>query len=700
MKFDTLHRYPFLRLFLALSIGIYCGDLLFFERGGTSIPIIYIASFLVLLLASAGFLFKRYANRWLFGALLSATLFLSGVGFSLSYLQEVETNFPKDTNVYRIELTSKPIAKERSIQISADIKTIYQKGEEHSKPGKAVLYFEKVQAANQLKKGDILLISALLSPPKTDGNPDSFDYAKYLHRHGIGLSCFVKQGRWKKVGHNSKLSFKDMALLQREKVLSIYHAQGWSKDVESIVSALTVGYKDNLGNDIRETYSITGASHVLALSGLHIAFLYQLITWLLLPMMRLKRAKVLRCIITIATLWAFAFFTGLAPSVIRAVIMCSFATMSQALMRKSFSINTLSAAGFLMLLFEPEWLFDVSFQLSFGAVASLLLFEPHIEKLYQPRTRLGKWMWQLTCVSIAAQLVTMPLIIFYFSRLSVYFIFSGFIVIPIAGFIMYTTGLLLLTTPFAALNHLISAVLEQSVNIMNNSLRWIERLPHSSVDGIWIYTSEIIIFYIILGMILALINSHRARYAFASLIGIIILLGVHQLYKMNDMPANSITFYNVHSCPAVHCIRSDRSSWLICAGKQCRVDDMQKKMKSHWNHLRLEKPHLIQSNYQAAELSVENNIISFGGRRICIINDNRWRYQKAKRPMKTDYLYISKGYKGKIEELLAVFDTNKVILDGSLSKWRKGHYKESCDSIGIPNISLDNGYFRVFIKKT
>jgi competence protein ComEC len=594
-------------------------------------------------------------------------------------------------------LTSKPIQKKQSIQIAADIEAILQKGKSLSKPGKAILYFQEDSLTKQLQKGDILLVHAQLAPPEDDGNPDSFDYAKYLHRHGIGLSGFVRQGYWKAVGHNPRQSFSDIALAQREKILDIYCSQKWDKDVESIVSALTVGYKDELSSDIRETYSITGASHVLALSGLHIAFLYQLITFLLLPLGAMRGTKAIQCIIVIALLWAFAFFTGLAPSVIRAVIMCSLYTISKALTRNNFSINTLTVAAFFMLLFAPEWLFDVGFQLSFCAVASLLLFRPHVERIFMPRTKLGKKAWQLTCVSISAQLGTMPLIIYYFSRFSVYFIFSGFIVIPLAGFIMYATSFLLITIPFGAVHHIISLVIAQSVNFMNSSLRWIEKLPSASIDGIWMYSSEIILYYLILYMILGLIHTHRFKYMFASLVSVLILLGIHQLYKTNDAPKDCIAFYNVRSCPAVHCISSNKSSWIVCADKQCRTDNIQKRMRRHWNRLRLEKPQIIYLNHHAPELSVINNIISYKGKRIGIISDNRWRYQKAMRPLKTDYLYISRGYKGKIEELLTLFDTDKIILDSSLSKWRKERYKTTCDSIGIPNISLEKGCHKILI---
>lgn len=562
---------------------------------------------------------------------------------------------------------------------------------------KVVLFFPKIQSADTLKKGDILLISTRLSPPSDNGNPDSFDYARYLHRRGIGGTGYIRQGRWKVVGHIESHSLADQALRYREHILRIYQSLHWDKDILSIVSALTVGYKDELSSDIRETYSITGASHVLALSGLHIGILYGMLFWLMRPLGNSKRMDRIRGLITIILLWAFAFFTGLSPSVIRSVIMFSLFAIARALRRNSYPLNTLSAAAFFMLLICPEWLFDISFQLSFCAVATLLLFEKHIERCYHPHTWLGKKMWQLTAVSLSAQLGTAPLIIYYFSRFSVYFILSGFIVIPLASLIMFATIALLLSTPFGALQRVFSIIVSSLVDTMNNSLRWIEKLPYSSIDGIWIYPIEMLCCYLLLALTLCYLHRHRPRFAYSILLLTLAFIGLHHYLQQQDMPRDSIAFYNVRSCPAVHCISSNRQSWLVCASDTSDVDDMQRMMVRHWNHLHLFKPDIVKEDMQTAQMTVRNNIISYQGKRIGIVSDNRWRYQKSDAKLRTDYLYICRGYKGKAEELLQMFQTKHIILDGSLSRWRKDHYKAAFDSIGIPVIALEERYHQIYL---
>lgn len=697
MKFEALHRYPFLRLFPALALGVWCGDLLFFGQVRTTMPLLNIVCIILPFLLIGSYLFKRYNFRWLFGVLITLELFCIGMQLCTQSLQTVNTVFPHAENIYEARLTSSPVQKKRSLQFAADITKCSSNKGMKSFHAKVVLFFPIGQKSEVLQKGDVLLISTRLSQPKDNGNPDSFDYARYLHRRGIGGSSYVREGRWKVLGHKEDASFANTALKCREQILRFYHSFGWHKDTESVVSALTVGYQDDLSEDIKETYSVTGASHVLSLSGLHIGFLYALLILLLKRLGNSRAMSLLRGTIIILVLWAFAFFTGLSPSVIRSVIMFSLFALAKAMRRETYSLNTLSAAAFFMILVSSEWLFDVSFQLSFCAVASLLFFEPYIERTIHPTTKVGKKIWQLTSVSVAAQLGTVPLILYYFSRFSVYFILSGFIVIPLSSLIMYFSIILIISSPIGILQSVFSAIVEGLTLIMNKTLAWIEKFPYAAIDGIWIYATEAMIFYVLLALILGSLNTHRAKYAIASLIGVVLLIGIHSFYRQKDLPRDSIAFYNVRSCPAVHCISSDQKSWIICADDQANVEAMRKQMSRHWNHLRLDAPQVVKTNIVNPSLSFYNNLISYQGKRIGIINDNRWRYQKAKHKFQTDYLYVCHGYKGKIEELLTMFDTKKIILDSSLSQWRKDYYKMSCDSLNIPFVSIEGGCYKIFI---
>lgn len=631
----------------------------------------------------------------MFGVLLAVGIFFFGSYLLLHYLSSVNTSFSDREIIYRTKVISSPQIKKRTLQVFVDVSEKSDGYRFIPFTAKAILYFPNEKSVLSLREGDVLWVSCRLSQPPDNGNPDAFCYGRYLYRKGIGGTGFVRSGNWKLVGHEDDVSFSALALGCREKILNLYRSFHWQKDVFAVVSALTVGYKDELSTDIRETYSVAGASHVLALSGLHIGFLYVLFLFLFRPLGKSRTISCVRGCIIIVLLWSFAFFTGLSPSVVRSVIMFSLFAVAEALGRESFSMNTLSAAAFFMILISPEWLFDVGFQLSFSAVASLILFYPYIERLIRPRTKIGVRLWQMTAVSLSAQIGTAPLVAYYFSRFSVHFLLSGFVVIPMASVIMYLAVALLIAVSCGFLQTFLATVLQFAVQFLNAFLHWVERLPYASIDRISIYLVEVLLFYLILVCLLSFFSSRRLRHAYAVLIGVFFLTLIHDVCRYKDRPRNSIAIYNVRSCPAVHCISSDRNSWIVCTDSMSDTSDLQKIMQPHFDRMHLKSYETVSGDYHNDRLSLKSGILSYGSVCLAIVNDNRWRYQRAKQRFDLDYLYICKGYHGKAEELFSVFNVRKVILDSSLSDWHRQDILSFCHSAKIPSVSLQEGYFQI-----
>ena len=187
----------------------------------------------------------------------------------------------------------------------------------------------------------------------------------------------------------------------QEKVINLYRKLGFEGDELAVLSALTVGEKTDLSDSIRESYSVSGASHVLALSGLHIGRVYALLFLRLKPLARKWQAgRYFRSVLLLVLLWSFAFFTGLSPSVVRSVSMFSVLAIAELFGRQSLTLNTLAATAWVMLLVNPAWLFDVGFQLSFLAVLSILMIQKPVYQLLPVKSRIGKYVWGLMSVSI------------------------------------------------------------------------------------------------------------------------------------------------------------------------------------------------------------------------------------------------------------------------------------------------------------
>ena len=277
----------------------------------------------------------------------------------------------------------------------------------------------------------------------------------------------------------------------------------------AIVSAMTLGDKTSLTKETKGIYSISGASHILAVSGLHIGIIFQLFILLLGG----RRRSIPTIILSITAIWAYVIFIGMPASAIRSATMISIFCFAMLSHRKALSINNLTFAYVIMLIYNPLYLFDISFQMSFMAVYSILLFYQPLEGLCSTSHFYTRWPWSMLCISIAAQIGTMPLIIYYFGRISCYALFTGFIAIPTATVILWLSAailLLTLLTHIPLISLLTDPLLHYAANGLicitqatNTALKLTTMLPGASIDGIKINIPQLCLIYfcIIVGYI-------------------------------------------------------------------------------------------------------------------------------------------------------------------------------------------------------
>lgn len=695
MVIECCRQYPFLRLLVPLAVGILCGET--FPHAVSLGGCVAVCLSLLVLLTVCH---SRHLRRS-YGA--GASLFFLSLGYGLMGWQSEQTGFvfPDHPSVYKVCIREKPEIKERSILCRAVLMEEYRQDRvlAGSHDRIFLLYFPKDSIADHLKQGAELLVYTRLAPPVNNGNPDEFDYVRYLKHKGVTGTAYVASGHWQVTGEDSSRTFRQMALGCREKVLALYRGLGFRGDELAVLSALTVGDKEELSDDIVETYSASGASHVLALSGLHIGFIYALFQFLFAPLW--KRWRWLRpvsLLFILVFLWGFAFLTGLSSSVVRSVIMFSLLALASLQPEKSLSINTLAAAAFLMLLYNPAWLYDVGFQLSFAAVAAILSIQPKLYALWKVKSRLLRYVWGLITVSLAAQIGTAPLVMLYFSRFSTHFLLTNLWVIPMVSLILYSAVFLLLLTPFPFLQHAFARVVETLVHVQNEGLQWIERLPLSSLDGIWMDAWEALLYYLFLGAMCYSLMRRTSRNVCLALFVLLFVVSYHSASTVLHAPQKSIVFYKVHGCPVVHCLTEGPGSWLVCADSLPDVSRLNRSLSPYWNRLHLEKPQLVTGDYSSGCLSLQNQMLCYLGKSICLLHDARWKNKTAIHPLPVDYLYISKGYKGGIRELSSLFSIGTVVFDASLPAYYQEKMINECIRLRITYLSLaEKGYVRILL---
>ena len=497
-----LHRHPFLWFLLPLALGIVCREYTSLSFSpATTIAILIVLALLMCLC------YRRFSRCFI--ALFMALLFVLGMGSLSLHYRSLNFPFTNEKQICLIQISDNAEEKQRSVQYKANI-LAYQQGDSlialPHHPA-CLLYFPKDSISYSLQQGEQLAINAHFQPPQNFGDIN-FDYARYLKRKGIAATAYVPMNSWKIVGRDSLINWREKADRYRKKIAVYYHRLGFSGDELGILTALTIGEKEELSEEIRETYSVAGASHVLALSGLHVG----LLAWLLMICFGLfirywPALRPLFVLLTLCLLGGFAYFTGLSPSVVRSVIMFSLLAIVHLWRNEPLTLNVVAFTAFIMLCFKPIWLFDVGFQLSFSAVFAILLFFPCLNALCPSRLFVIKKVWSLMAVSIAAQLGTAPLVIYYFGRFSTHFLLTNLWIIPLVSLVIYLAVAMLLLTPFPLLQGWVAVALKKMLMVQHKGLHWIESLPYASFDNITIGWIDVLLLYLLLHAIYRYLQS-------------------------------------------------------------------------------------------------------------------------------------------------------------------------------------------------
>lgn len=483
-----LEAHPFVRLVCPLMAGIAVADA---GDGFCRIPYIYVV---LILVWTVGLLFVVHRTdtkdrRVSFGAL--SFLFFFELGFALCSHQwrEVQVIWPEGKQLCVGHLTEVVTPKDKSILCPLRITSLRQADTCRAMDAHVLLYLPKDSAVSMLKPGQTICFYGEVKPP-SNFTPE-FDYVRYLSHHKVTGSLYTRH--WKMLD-DSPQGWKTRALHLREKLLSYYQRIGIEGEERAVLSALTLGYKQELGEEVCRLYNISGASHVLALSGLHIGILCAVLASVFALLFPGRRFYLLRRVLAVPLIWLFVFVVGLPVSAVRAALMFSLLIVGSCFTRVGFSLNTLALAAFGMLLYNPFYLFDVGFQMSFSAVASLLLLQPWLEGLL-PRSRFAavRYVWSLTTVSVAAQVGVFPLILFYFSRVSPYALLVNLWVVPLTFVIVSLSVPLMLLSffPWPVLQAVFAWMVTHVIALMNGGLALFSRLPGADVEGISLSVGEV-----------------------------------------------------------------------------------------------------------------------------------------------------------------------------------------------------------------
>jgi competence protein ComEC len=419
--------------------------------------------------------------RWLAGHTwlmvlvpLVGILLLSGYwGKPLNLLKETEVDYLDTNMLFALHLQSAGQERTKTIRYEACLED-----------GKRILLYLQKDSLAMPDKGDVLLVKTKI---QRGGQLGNFDYGMYLRRQGIVGTAWAPRDRWQNVGYKENKGIGVMAEQCQHALHERYKKIGITGKELGILSALTLGNREELDKDVQESFSVSGAMHVLAVSGLHTGIVWGIMTWVLTlggwckPLYEEKKRRWLLGGILLILLWVYAFITGLSPSVMRSALMLSFWELSYLLGRHTSRWNRIMAAAVVILVINTLALWSVSFQLSFAAVIGIMLVGSNMQRIVVLYGKVWQYICGLLIVSLAAQIGTMPLTLHYFGQTSNYFALTNLLVIPMA-FVLLLLGFSTLAMSWCMLGEWLGVVTKWGTWLLRKAVEWIEILPYSTTQ--------------------------------------------------------------------------------------------------------------------------------------------------------------------------------------------------------------------------
>ncbi|TXK50510.1 ComEC family competence protein [Pontibacter qinzhouensis] len=576
----------------------------------------------------------------------------------------------------------------------------------------------------EVRYGDRLLIRGAPQavPPPT--NPNQFDYKQYLANKNIYHRHSLRPQQYQLLGTDPPNPIKYYSIILRRKLDAILQESIEERREYGISTALVLGVKDDMDNAIRSAYSSTGTMHVLAVSGLHVGMIYLPLSLLFKKFRRNKSQRVFGAVVIIGFLMLYAFLTGLSPSVQRAVLMFSLVTVAQAIRRKTNSYNTLAIAAFILLFLDPYYLFDVGFQLSFLAVLGIVYLQPKLNRVldfscFEAHHRpfnfkeikkapllvaksmvlsLPETIWVSFTLSVAAQLATSPLGIFYFYQFPVYFWFANLLVVPLAMLVLYMGVGALFFSCVPLLGWALFRLHFGLIWCMNEFNLWVEQLPHAVVQGIDINALQTWLLYGIMLLLLLFMAYRRLSYLAVAVL-VTAMLAFQQIQKSGQQfRQQRFAVYNLRGNTAFALVNGKKAAVVSNAALHPAAPDYTFNVQ----------PHLWQQGVMKPDFTQINSSVPPAGAAYAMLPDSNIVYQwqdlrllVLTKPLKVqppellnpDFVLITKNAR-LVPEDLQPLQFRKLILDASNSPWYLERLKPQLLALHIPfhDVSVDGAF--------
>ena len=638
---------------------------------------------------------RNFNTGWIAGVLVAMLIFICGIwAAEIDFNKEKQAeSLPETTLLYRMVIIDMPEVKVRSFKATARVLEVKTREGWIRQNMKVLLYISVDSAGQMLRPGsELILLTALKNIPPP-ANPEEFNYHKYLATRHIYKHSFItippRRGGEDPVGVSP--------CIMRNRLLLSFRNMGLEPGYFGLVSALTLGYKEDVDASTREAFTQAGVMHIMALSGFNVGVIALVLGFILGIFNKNPAVKFAKTLIIILFLWLFALVTGLSPSVTRATVMISFVLTGQLFQRQVNTYNILFVSAFLLLTFSPGMLSDVSFQLSFAALAGILVYHPYMNSLLTFKFSLINKIWQLFTLSCAAQLATFPLTLFYFHQFPVYFWLTNLYVVPLVSVIICIAGAYLAVAWIKPVALLVSKILAVLLKTLLMSVTVIEKLPFSLISGVYISGVQAALLMMMIFLIALAFLFKKARWFPIVLILMIVFEWIRFVHDKQLIEQKTVLISSMKGTTVINLIHGKNAVLLVNEGKLPDRNNFAYAFGNFWIKHGINPPVIsldsldpatcngltIPGLYCRPSWRGSNILITYNDLRLVLLRDDRFYRFHSNQPLRTDYIMIAGGLSVHPDKIIKEIKSRMVIIDGSVKKSRIKQWKRECEKNGL-----------------
>lgn len=545
--------------------------------------------------------------------------------------------------------------------------------------GKILLNIQKDSLQKSLQIGSQLLFYSKIFEHKKPNNPNQFDYGNYLNNKSIFAQIYIAPIDVK-VNSRIEKSVWYYAANFRNRIIENLEKSGFNKGELNVVIALILGQQQDISPEILKDYQLAGAVHILSVSGLHVGCIMIAIGFLLKPLPKTKWGQFSRLAIIIIFLWIFALIAGFSPAVTRSVVMFSFIAIGEYANRKTEILHTLIASLFFILLFEPAFIFDVGFQLSYCALFFIIWLKPIFDKIWMPENKILRYIWGILSVSFAAQIGAFPLSVFYFHQFPGLFFMTNLIILPMLGFILALGVFVMIWASLTLVPYYLYKTLELSINFMNKIINWVasfESFIFKDISFNWqmLLTCYLMIFAIALWVMKP--DFKKLSIALASLI--VFQITYLETEYINNTQQEFIVF-------------NAKKNTIISERKGQNITLYTNDSLSEATMNFTVKPYIIANFASVLKIEKISNLNYFNKNKILIVDSTCILPEK----LNPDILILMQSPKINLERVLEHSRPKLIIADASNYKTYSERWEKTCAKEKIPfHSTYEKGFYKL-----